>query len=78
MSRIHDTKLSDDEAPFLEFGGMWSSPSPSLLPGPLWLGMVVPVGVPSMGQIELFDIHETIKQISSNSFNNKVSDKLFK
>ena len=35
------------------FGGMWSTPSLPLLPGPHWSGVVAPVRVPSMGQIEL-------------------------
>ena len=32
--------------------GMWSAPSLPLLPGPLWLGVVAPDRVLSMGQIE--------------------------
>ena len=35
--------------------GMWSTPSLRLFPGPLWPGVVVPVRVASMGQIELFN-----------------------
>ena len=38
----YDTKQSDDEASVLELLGMWRTPSLSLLPGPLWLVMVVP------------------------------------
>ena len=37
----------------LELWGMRSTPSLSLLPGPLWLGVVAPDKVPSIGQIEL-------------------------
>ena len=40
----------------LEFLGMWSITSLSLLPGPLWPGVVAPDIVLSMSQIELFDI----------------------
>ena len=36
--------------------GMWSILSLPLLLGPLWLEVVVPVRVSSMGQKELFDI----------------------
>ena len=31
------------------------NPSSPLLPGPLWPGMVVPIWVPSKGQIDLFE-----------------------
>ena len=37
----------------LELWGIWSTPSLPLLPGPLWLGIVAPDRVLSMGQIEL-------------------------
>ena len=37
----------------LELWGMWSTPSLPWLPGPLWLKMVAPDGVLSMGLIEL-------------------------
>ena len=37
----------------LELWGMWSTPSLSLLPGPLWPGLIAPDKVLSMGQIEL-------------------------
>ena len=40
----------------LELWGIWSTPSLPLLPGPLWLGVVAPEMVLSMGQIELFKI----------------------
>ena len=39
-----------------ELWGMWNTPSLPFFPGPLWPGVVVPDRVPSMGQIELFDI----------------------
>ena len=37
------------------FGGMWNTPSLPLLPGPIRSGVVAPVRVPSLGQIELFN-----------------------
>ena len=37
----------------LELWGMHSTPSLPPLPGPLWLGVVAPDRVLSMGQIEL-------------------------
>ena len=49
-----DTKRSNAEFPvMLELWGMWSTPSLSLLPGPLWPRMVAPDKVLCMGQIEL-------------------------
>ena len=41
---------------------MPSTPSLQLLSGPLWLGMVAPDRVQSMGQLELFDIQTECKQ----------------
>ena len=53
----YDTKKFDGDAPvMLELRGMQSLLSLLLLQGPLWPGVVVPDGVLSMGQIELFDI----------------------
>ena len=50
----YDTKQSDGVVPeMLEFWGMWSTPSLSLLLDPLWPRMVAPDGVLSLGQIEL-------------------------
>ena len=37
---------------------------PSLLPGLLWLGVVVPVRIPSIGQIELFNHITVCKQMT--------------
>ena len=51
----YDTKLSDGEVPVLKFWGMWNIPLLPLFPGSLWHGMIIPVRVPSMGQIEIFD-----------------------
>ena len=50
----YDTKPTDSEAPVLELQGMWSISSLQLLPGPLWPGVVVPVRVSYMDQIEIF------------------------
>ena len=50
----YDIKQSDVEAPvMLELWGMQSTPSLPSLPGALWLGVVAPDRVLSMGQIEL-------------------------
>ena len=50
----YDTKQSDGGVPvMLEFWGMRNMPSLLLLPGPLWLRVVAPDRVLSMGQIEL-------------------------
>ena len=50
----YDTKQSDGKALVnLKLWGMWSSPSSPSLPGPLWLGLVAPDWVLSVGQIEL-------------------------
>ena len=46
----YDTKQSDGEVPaMLEFWGMQSTPSLTLLPGPLWPGVVAPDRALSMG-----------------------------
>ena len=50
----YDCKQSECEDPVLEFWGMGSTPSLSLLPGPLWPRVIIPVSFPSMVQIELF------------------------
>ena len=51
---VYDTKQSDDEVlAMLELWGMQSTPSLPSLPDPLWLGVVAPDRVLSMGQIEL-------------------------
>ena len=52
----YDTKqVVDSEAPVLEHLGMWSTPSLPLHPGSLWSGLVLPVRIPSMGQMEAFN-----------------------
>ena len=43
------------QAPVLELWGMWSTSSFPLLSGSLKPRVVVPIRVPSMGQIELFN-----------------------
>ena len=60
----YDTKLSDVETPVLDLWEMWSILSLLLLPGPLWPIVVVPVGVPSMDQIELFNYLTECKQMT--------------
>ena len=53
----YDTKQSNVDAPvMLELWGMWNTPSLPSFPGQLWPRVVAPGRVPSMGQIELFDI----------------------
>ena len=54
MSWIRHLTASDVEAPVLEFWWIWSTLPLPLLPVPLLLRLVVPVRVPSLGQIELF------------------------
>ena len=50
----YNNEQSDSETPvMLELWGMQSTPSLSLLPGPLWPGVVAPVRAISMGWIEL-------------------------
>ena len=50
----YDSKQSDGDVPvMLELWGMLSTPSLTLLPGPLWLRVVAPDRVLSIGQIEL-------------------------
>ena len=52
----YDTKTSDGEAPVLELWEMWSTSLLPLLPGLLRPRVVVPLRVPSMVQIELFNL----------------------
>ena len=53
----YDTKQSDGETSgMLELWGIWSTPSLPLLPRPLWLRIVAPDRVLSIGQIEPFGI----------------------
>ena len=49
----YDTKLSDDKAVVLEFWGMGSIFSQSLLSVPLWTGGLVSVRVLSLGQTDI-------------------------
>ena len=51
----YNAKPSEIEAPVQELLEIWSTTPLPLLPGPLWPGVVVPVSVSSIGQIELFD-----------------------
>ena len=51
---VYDTKQSDGEVlAMLELWGMQSAPSLTSFPGPLWLRMVAPDRVLSIGQIEV-------------------------
>ena len=56
----YDTKLSDGEVPVLELWGMWNIPS-------LKPGVVIPVRVPSMGQIELFNHLQYLKPFNCSN-----------
>ena len=66
----YDIKQSDSEAlVMLELWGMQKTPSmPSFL-GPLWLAVLAPDRVLSMGQIELFDIYTEGKQMTYAKLN---------
>ena len=58
----YDTRPSDSEALVLKLWRMWSTSSLPLLPDRLWLKVIVPVSVLSIGQIELFNhLLETIE-----------------
>ena len=59
----YDIKLSAGEALVLELWEIWSIPSLSLLPGSLWLEMMVPVRASFMGQIELHNQLTAFKQM---------------
>ena len=48
----YDIKSSDGETLALDIWGMWSTPSLSSFPGPLWLRVLAPDRALSMGQIE--------------------------
>ena len=60
----YDIKPSDGE-----LWEMWSTPSLSLLLGSLWPGMLVPVRVTSMGQIEIFNHLTMCKQMTYAKLN---------
>ena len=55
---VYESKQSDGEVPvMLELWAMWSIPLLSSLPGSLWLGLVTPDRVLSIGQIEVNSVH---------------------
>ena len=56
----------DGEDPALEIWVMWSTLS---LPGSLWLGVILPVRVSSIGQIELFTNLTVWKQMTDVKLN---------
>ena len=51
----YNTRQSDGEAPVQDLWEMWSTSSLSLLPGPLWPGMVVPIRISFLGQTRILD-----------------------
>ena len=53
---IYDTKPTDGKIPIMELLGMWSIFSLPLLPSPLWLDVVAPFRVSSIGKTELLTI----------------------
>ena len=53
----------------LEFGGMQSTTSLSLLSGLLWPGMIATDRVLPMGQLEIFDIYTECKNMTSAKLN---------
>ena len=55
MTRVWHLTASGGEAPLLEFREVRRTNSLSLFTSPLWLGMVILVKVPSMGQRDLFE-----------------------
>ena len=61
-----DTKQPNGETQvMLELWGIWSTPSLSLLPAPLWSGLVAPDKVLSMTQMEPFDVLIVWKQMTN-------------
>ena len=56
MSWVWQLTASDGEAPFLKIWRVWSSYSLPLLPGTLWIVVVVSLKVPWMGEIDLFKL----------------------
>ena len=60
---VYDIKPSHREVPFLELWEIWSTPSLSVLPCPLWSRVVAPDRFLSMGQIEIFDHLTVCKQM---------------
>ena len=52
---------------FGDLRGVWSSPSFPLLSDSLWLGVVVPVRIPPMGQIDLLENHLYLKRLCTKS-----------
>ena len=65
----YDSKQSDGETLVPELWGMRSTSPLPLLLDPLRIGMVVPVRVTSMGQIELFDHLTVCKQMTDVKLN---------
>ena len=59
-------KTSDGEAPVLKFGGLWSTLSLSLLPGPLPPGFVGHLSVPFKSRMKLFYPLVYLNHLSAN------------
>ena len=53
----------------LDLQGMQSTPSLPSFPSPIWLGVVAPDRVLSMGQIQLFEIQTMCKQMTNAKLN---------
>ena len=68
MCPWYDSKLCEGEDPLLNLLGRWCTHWLPLLSGPLWTG--IPVRVPSMGQIELFNHLLYLKAFNSVQTNN--------
>ena len=60
----------------LEIPGMHSNPSLPLLSGPLWIGVLVPVKVLFVDQIELFDLYTDCKKCLTELLKIKLFDYL--
>ena len=70
VSSVWHKISSDSEVPvIMELWRMWSTLSLPLLPGLLWPRVIVPVRVPSMGQIELFNHLTVSKQMTDVKLN---------
>ena len=61
MLTVNDVGGVNGEAPVREFGGVWSTPSLTLLPSPLKPGVVAPVRVSFKDQIDLFKNYSYLK-----------------
>ena len=60
---------------FSRFLGVWTTPSLPLFPGPLWLGIVVPVKASSLGQIDPFKNYLYLIELSVKTKHQKKNKK---